>query len=628
MDTGRKKYFRKNFDLLQKIHPFLACQLTMTDPEDLVFCKTAKDELNLSRIYEGREYFYHSPLDARKEAREWFHSLDLHLATVIFIYGIGLGYYYEAAEKWLKKHPHHRLVFLEQDAAVIHRLCETELGGRLLKDPQVKLYLFQNPMEDKALFNELSWSYFETSCLISSLKLYEEADTKGFLQLHHQILYAIEEKKAFVDEYLNAGLVFFRNFYPNLLELPRSFRGNALFQCFQQVPAIICGAGPSLSKTIGALKGIKDHALIFAGGSALNALIPNGVIPHFGVAIDPNKEQYSRIRASQGFQIPFFYRNRLFHEALTALKGPRLYLTGAGGYEIAHWFEQELKIAGEDLEEGHNVVNFSLQIAEALGCNPIILVGVDLAFTNERFYADGIAANLNLAEEDLKKKETADSLSVLETDIHGQPIRTLWKWIAEAKWISNFAKQHPETDIINATEGGLGFEGIPNRTLEEVIKRHLSEPQEPIKQINEIIQKNSLSHINIDKILMLIQQMKESLDLCVLLLSKLIDECSRLEEAIQENCHYPADLQTPHLSLIEGELCEETGYKYLLGTFHEVFMHMRRRALQELESPGRQMDEKERALKMAAIQKEKWVFLRDVAQVNREVILHTTDQLI
>lgn len=623
-NSSRQKSFRKNLNVLQKFHPLLATQITLTDPEDLEFCLTRKGEPNLKRIVAKCPYFYHSPLDARQEAIEWFESLDLHLATVIFVYGIGLGYYYEAAKHWLKKHPHHRLVFLEQDAAVIHRLCETELGTLLLKDPQIRLHLFQDPLNDIALFNDLSWSYHDSAFVITSLKLYQEADQKGFLQLQQQILYAIEQKKAFIDEYLNYGLVFFRNFYPNLLELPRSFWGNGLYQCFRQIPAIICGAGPSLSKNIDLLKGgIKDRALIFAGGSALNALIPHGIVPHFGVAIDPNKEQYSRIVAAQEAQIPIFYRNRLFHEALAAITGPRLFLTGAGGYDTARWFEQELTIEGEDLEEGHNVVNFSLQIAQALGCNPIILVGVDLALSNERFYADGIAANLNLDEESLKKKEAPDTQTVLEVDIHGKPVYTLWKWIAEGRWISKFAQLYPEIDIVNATEGGLGFEGIPNLTLEEAIKRYVSEPQEAIKKIDEIIQAHALNKVKAEKILELIQKMKESLNHCVILLSKLIEECCLLDQMIEQEGTIPSDLHTPHLSLLEGELEAEVGYQYVLAIFHQVFLHIRHRTFQDLQSPKLKLSEKEKALKTVIIHKQKWIFLRDVAQVNRELIQHT-----
>lgn len=137
------RYFTKNLNYLHKTHPSLAYQISLTDPEDLKFCKTDKGEDNLVRSHENRFYHYHSTINARQEAKEWFQSLDLHLATVIVVYGIGLGYYYEAAKPWLKKHPHHMLVFLEQDPGILHRLCETELGTRLIKDPQVQLFLFE-----------------------------------------------------------------------------------------------------------------------------------------------------------------------------------------------------------------------------------------------------------------------------------------------------------------------------------------------------------------------------------------------------------------------------------------------------------------------------------------------------
>ena len=621
-DASRLKHLRKNLSFLQKTHPLMACRITMTRPEGVEFCNTEQGELNLVRHYEGNQYYYHNPLGALKEAQEWFKSLDLHTATVIFIYGIGLGYYYEAAQEWLKKHPHHHLIFLEKDPAVLHRLCETQLGGILLRDPQVTISLFEDPIEDKALFNELSWSYYEHSFVIASLRLYEEADPTGFLSLHHQLSYTIQEKRDFVLEYLHCGVVFFRNFYPNLLELPHSFWGNGLFQCFSQVPAIICGAGPSLSKHLEDLKQVAQQALIFSGGSALSSLLPNGIVPHFGVAIDPNNEQYSRVAAAEAFRIPFFYRNRLFHEALKAIKGHRLYLTGSGGYDTATWFERELNVEGEDLDEGHNVVNFSLQIAAALGCNPIILVGVDLALTDQRFYAEGITTHLNLVEEDLIK-QASDSLPISATDIYGKPVHTFWKWIAEAKWISQFATQHAEINIINATEGGIGFEGIPNIPLKEVIQRYLGEPRPAINQIEAIIQNNSLSHITREKVMKLIQRMNESLDLCVIRLSKLIEECHCLEHTILSEGTFPEDLCTPRIALLEGELEEEIGYQYVLKMFHQVFIHIHHRALQDLKSTKRKMAKKKRAMDALAIQKEKWLYLRDVAQVNREIILHT-----
>jgi hypothetical protein len=618
----QQKHFKKNLRLLRKFHAPLAYQLTMTDPSDLEFCQTRQGELNLKRSYENQIYYYHSPLNAFQESHDWFQSIDLHVATVILVYGIGLGYYYQAAQPWLKQNPHHALVFLEEDLGVLHRLFETELGSTLLKDPQVKIIDIQNSLTDKSIFHELSWTYFESPFVMSCLKLYEQVNPDGYVQLQHQLSYYFVQKKRFVKEYLQYGAIFFRNFYPNLFEIPHAYWGNGLFDCFSQVPAIICGAGPSLNKNIDLLPYLKERALLFAGGSALNALIPKKIIPHFGVAIDPHQEQYPRVTVTQPYHVPFFYRNRLFHEALTAMTGSRLYLTGSGGYETARWFEKKLHIEGNDLDEGHNVVNFSLQIAKALGCNPIILIGVDLAFTDQHYYADGIIANLNLTQEDLNIEDNPDSRPLLKEDMHGKPIYTLWKWITEAEWISQFAELHPEITILNATEGGLGFKGIPNLSLQEAAQQFLTNPQDSIKYIDQEIQKHSLRSIHPDHILELLLEMKASLDHCGILFSRLIETGDQLAKSIKHGHSFPADLQTLATSLLENEIEEEIGYQFLLDIFNKVYLRLHHRNIQDIQSRKRRLSKKRRALKQLEIERQRLIFLRDVAHFNRDLIQH------
>jgi hypothetical protein len=623
----QEKHFKRNLKLLQKTHPALALQLTMIDPSELEFCWTQQEEVNLKRLYDNHSYYYHSPTNALEEAQQWLQSLDLHVATVIFVYGIGLGYYYQAAKPWLKQHPHHALVFLEEDLGVLHRLFETELGTQLLKDPQVQVVYFRNSLaEDKPIFNQLSWTYFESPFVISALKLYEEVNPEGYLQLHHQLSFYLMRKKTFVEEYLQHGVGFFRNFYPNLLELPQSYWGNGLFNRFAQIPAIICGAGPSLNKNVDLLPSLMQHALIFAGGSALNALIPRGIIPHFGVAIDPNKEQYPRVVISQSYHIPFFYRNRLFHEALLAIKGARLYLTGSGGYETAHWFEKQLNIEGQDLDEGHNVVNFSLQIAQALGCNPIILVGVDLAFTNEEYYADGIVTNLGLTEDDLAIDKAREFEPVLREDIYGKPVSTLWKWVTEAEWISEFAELHPEITIINATEGGLGFKGIANLSLRDAAQQFLKTPRKEIQSISQEIAKHSLRHISPQRILELLNEMKNSLDRCITLFSRLLEADNQLAQAIKQGAPFSPALQTPHSSLLETEIEEEIAYQFILDIFNKVYIHSHHREIQDLQLSKQGLSIKRRALRQLEFKKQRIIFLRDVAQTNRELIEHTVEE--
>ena len=60
-----------------------------------------------------------------------------------------------------------------------------------------------------------------------------------------------------LNEYLTGQRGFLSNFYLNLYYLPDSKKGNDLYGKFQGIPAIICGAGPSLQKNIHLLKELK-----------------------------------------------------------------------------------------------------------------------------------------------------------------------------------------------------------------------------------------------------------------------------------------------------------------------------------------------------------------------------------
>lgn len=614
------KNFKKSLRVLQKTHPPLAHQLALIDPSSLEFCWTQDEELNLKRLHEGQIHYYHSPISAKKEAQEWFHSLDLHLATVIFVYGLGLGYYYEAARGWLKQHPHHALIFLEDDLTVLFRLCETELGWQLLSDPQVQLVFLRDAHSDQSIFNELAWAYFETAYLFSSLSLYKEIKGERFFELPHKIQFHFQYKEEFIEEYVNLGVAFFRNFYLNLFELPHAYWGNGLFNRFLNVPAIICGEGPSLQKNIHLLAELKERALLFAGGATLHNLISMNIIPQFGVAIDASIEQYSQVVIAEPHAIPFFYRNRVFHEALKSLPGPHLYLNGEGRYPTADWFEQQLGIEGEKLEDGLHFIHFSLAIARALGCNPIILIGADFAFPE----LDEEPEKNQIDLEEFLPLVSKPSL-ILKENIYGKPVYTIWKWIQEAEWISNFAKRYPELTLVNATEGGLDIKGIPNSSLREVMDKFLQDRHEAIETIKEEIQQHSFQHITQDKVIVLLEEMKGSLNSSILLFSKMLEDIDALAAQIEQGHPFPADLRPPDMALLESKIEEEIAYSYLLGVFSQIFIHLHHRTVQDLQSSKRRQSERKRALNKLELDKQRIIFLRDVARFNRELIQRTLE---
>lgn len=603
--------FQSNIELWSKTDPKHAITLQYLDTNGYAFKSTQKGELNLS--HNGRDY--HDPKGALVEAEAWFTGLKLEECPLLYVFGVGLGYYYQAAKKWLKQSKSHRLVFLENDLQVIAMLFQTPLGKELLQDKQVQLHYFHSVTDSPYTFEMLFWKFLNVSFNVTALKLYESIQNNCFEELKHKLVYDAAIKNAILDEYLKFGVAFFRNFYPNMLSLPGSYQGSKLFGEFSGIPAIICGAGPSISKHTDLLKTLDNRALIFAGGSALNALNSAGVMPHFGAGVDPNPPQYERYLTNTSFELPFFYRNRLYHPALELLHGPRLYLNGCGGYDIPRYFEERLGIEGEELDEGHNIVNFLLGLVRALGCNPIILIGVDLAFTDKQHYASGVVGDSAIDIESMQKAERYDDRPLLKQDIYGNPVYTLWKWIAEAKYISDFAQNNPEITVINATEGGLGFENVPNRTLKEAVQEHCMQDRDLLGMVHTQIQKCSMPQANGERIRQLMQEMQVSLGRCKEHVRFLRKDGKEMRAKIRASGGEVAESGESVLHQID--LSEEIGYQYLLHSFNEAYNWVLQSQFDVLNKmkPG-----VKRELKKIQIQDQKYRFLENVLKTNQLLI--------
>jgi len=618
--------FDQNIEAWSVTHPQKALILPYLKGLKNVLYKTTHGEWTLRNRQKATGTSLDPMEGAVNEAHAWVKALKLRGVKALFIYGVGLGYHYEALRKWLKANPQRKLVILEDDLETIYHLFHTPMGRDLLCDKQVRLFHFKDMEECQEILLGLHWEFVNQKIHVAAIRIYEATKTELYAQLKHRIVHDALVKNALIDEYLKYGVGFFKNFYPNLLELSSSILGNRLFGKFTKIPAIICGAGPSLNKNIDVLKTLKDRALIFAGGSALNALHSAGLDPHFGAAIDPNSTEYERISRLDMPELPIFYRGRLLHKALKAIKGPRLYITGSGGYDVSEWFENTLGIEREPvLDEGHNVLNFCLEIAQAMGCDPIIFVGMDLAYTGMKSYADGIVTNTSLKRSEIIKAKNFDDSAILKKDIYGKPLYTLWKWVAESEWISEFVEKHSGTRIINATEGGLGFKGVPNYTLRQVAAKWLKVRHSLAPKVYSELQKSSLANITKAKIQEVLDDFRESIVRAFKNICALIDEINALEVKVKGLKKVPKgfNLLSGRAALLEMDLNTEPAYKYLLELFDEVYMRMIHHDMQRLRYS--RSSEKHKILKKLTLNRQRLVFLKSVSEVNLELICMTRD---
>lgn len=606
------KVFEENLAIYAEEHPSEAVRLHLMDKSP--YKRIGKNNLKMpwGTLYDQ---------DPDQEAEDWFKAQSLEGIQLLYVYGIGLGSYYFPLKKWLHQDPNRHILFIEDDRDVLKMFLESEKAKEVLLDPQVTVGFVKDAEDEESALTTVFWSHVMVPFTVLSLKSYAEHKTKSWEEFKYRITYRTTIKNGLLDEYLLYGVVFYHNFYPNILKLHESHSGNALFNQFKGIPAIICGAGPSLEKQIPLLKTLQDKALIFAGGSARTALASHGLQPHFGAGLDPNSPQMSRLMSVKNEKVPFFYRARFHHPALDLIAGEKLYISGAGGYDIAEWYEEQFNIKGKDFfDEGRNVVNFCTEIAGRLGCNPIIYVGMDLAYTNLKSYASGVIANDTISEKKLLEEHDEHKKGIWRNDIHGKPVLTHWKWIAESDWFQEYAENHPDAKLINATEGGIGFPDIPNMTLKDAVKKYLKKTY-PLKDlIKKAIKKAEMPQVTKNKLLELTQNLRSSLLKCVDYLNILYEELKK--EKVKKDTD--GSVKSGRFALTEIELFDEPAYKYILDIFHQVKVRLQNKRMGILRmNKNNALSPEQIAQEKIQLQIERLEFLHNVAQANIALIDHT-----
>lgn len=502
-----------------------------------------------------------APAELVDEQAFSFEELSKTDISWIIITGVGQGKAYAQLNTWLRQRGN-RLIYLESNPRYLQGFLQLPIAHTILSQANVDLFLVDGTtghmvaesLAKEGAFRRVQWL---------SPPQQSPPSWMSHVQFFMEFSRYVYETR--VAEHLFHPETFSRNFYRNLLGLDKAWLGTELFGQFKGVPAIICGAGPSLAKNGMLLQDLSDKALILAGGTAVNALYAYGAVPHFGVALDPYAYQMSRILANPPEEIPYFYRNRTHAAAVAALLGPKLYVPGSTGYKLNTWFDEQLHLPVVEVEEGANVINWSLSLAIELGCNPLIFVGLDLAYTEGLSYAPGLLLHAAFdPKEHLITKHPIDEL-IQATDIEGKPTKTLMKWLLESEWFTSMAVKYPDRQFINCTEGGIGFLGIPSIPLKVIQEQILTQSLGIADKVKQSLVRAATP------IMPSLQEIQEVLSGYVASLRRCVNLFSRLEQL----AHAEWDRHRPELPqaavLCAQELEKELAYQLLLQPIDQTY---------------------------------------------------------
>jgi hypothetical protein len=479
--------------------------------------------------------------------------IHLEKVDVLYFYGLGRGEIYPHVRNWLHENAERALILLEDDPGVIASFLHSSNAKEMLSDRQVHLELLSKGRERDQELNALAEKFPLKRVEVAALPSYR---ARRFQVLRLQLLRKTTLYHALYLDRLH-GYQPFQNFVQNMRHLPESFYANALNKSFVGVPAIVCGAGPSLQKEMDVLRTLENRALMIAGGSTIAALSSQGVLPHFAMAVDPNLEEYRRLKNSFAFEVPLLYSTRVFPAIFQTCNGPFGYMRSGIGGMAELWIEEELglldPLLGENLSsESISVTAICIAWAQFLGCNPIILSGVDLAYTGKKRYAPGVGEDEEIPFAAIDAEKSAADRIIKRKDRKGNSVYTAVRWVMESSSISHFAKKHPEVRFINTTDGGIGFKDIDFMSLSEVVDQFLRQNYDLQGLVHQKISAASMPLHCRERIIEKMNELKESL-------TRLIGHLEILAGNRKGFC-----------ALAEMELKEEMAYPYLFYDIDQI----------------------------------------------------------
>lgn len=233
---------------------------------------------------------------------------------------------------------------------------------------------------------------------------------------------------------------------------------------FNEIPAIIVSAGPSLDKNIKELKKAEGKAFIIGVDSALRSLLENEIKVDLAVSVDPAKHrqpfEHEKIR-----ELPFIFK---INSPNFAVKENKNKIFFEDGYGFKYYSEMLMSVADIELGEtktGGSVANNAFSLAVDLGFKKIIFAGQDLAFTGGKSHVTGFVNK----EVSLRNK----SIPGMTKAIGGGMVETSIQMSFYREWFEKrILELEGAIEVINATEGGAAIKGTREMSLEAAIKEN------------------------------------------------------------------------------------------------------------------------------------------------------------
>ncbi|MBW7858358.1 MAG: motility associated factor glycosyltransferase family protein, partial [Leptonema sp. (in: Bacteria)] len=297
--------------------------------------------------------------------------------------------------------------------------------------------------------------------------------------------------------------IWFRNTLLNLRYIPNQQLGSSEMllshykSCYKGCPAILVGAGPSLRKSLPLIKALSKYCLVVAASTAVKPLLKSGISPQIVHLLDAQVHTLLHLRGEDLSKTAIF-ADLVCHPKLTeALPNSKfVFSTTAKYYYDAAGKPIQLQTSGAKLAEQHfgpigslqsggSVTTSAFDLLRFFEASPIILVGMDMAWTHRQLHCVGthhyekwstIQNRLKSYEqinETLIQKRVSEPVASLNDGqtILGDHVLNLYR-----SWFEESIRNLPDLQVWNLTADGALIAGAyrPKSLKAEPLLKELS----------------------------------------------------------------------------------------------------------------------------------------------------------
>lgn len=480
-------------------------------------------------VYIGSKYNMKAEID---KFLDDFKDID-DKKIIFLIFGFGTGEHIKALRN---KHKYNKIIvfepnknlgnyilslnWIEEDKNLEILCCETE--SMILK---VSNYVEEYNLDD------IKFGYF------SKYDIYK-IEIQEFLKSIKELFINLRINR-------NTKMFFCKRWFETLIKnIPYFVEGvpvDLYKDYYKNKPAIIVSAGPSLEKNIDQLKNLNNEFLIISGGRTLKSLLNKGIKPDLLTVADAGQISYDLVKGYiEEADVPLLFYEGTNEDVVSKHKGNKIF------FSTSAFIDKICETPISQFASGGSVAHSMTSCAILMGCNPIIFIGQDLAYTNDKKYSS-ISLNSDGSGDFEDRCEKND---IFVEGIDGKPIRTSLELNYFRTSFEKIIKENPEIEFINATEGGARIHGTNEMKLSEVIKKYKNNKLEAIQKLEYDInlKENAIKSL---------KEAKKSAKLICNKSEKILEILKKIKKDYTNNHTNEVNLSLKKLDKIDEQITEE-----------------------------------------------------------------------